>query len=347
MKDLVASIRGFLTPAQPASWQTLMLLSLFSVVIALFMTPLPQRIVSSGGWFFLITAVWWFVYEKDVKAALTIDVIFTKFFLGPWIVSTLTCVALFGSWSGFGKFGSITPPMLICIPPLAALIAIAPDFIKTNDVAKTPEFTLPGTGKRQGLVLFVLSHFLIACWIQFYFLLQGWLAMYPSILSDDFSRSAFVVRVEPSFLQSSRGRDVLNAAENELRDRFNVQSWADTERWLFETKGDTWVKDLQTSVQNRLKDKPGTGEVNLWQLSAKVAGDTYDSGAFYNLNLEATWTGPSANRQGYTVTKKCEIVPKRVFMARPNSPVPDSKMVAKLRCSDVTDPKLELPLKKV
>ncbi len=340
MKDLVAALRGFLTPSQPASWQTLMLLSLFSVFIALFMTPIPQGFVSSCGWLFLITAVWWFVYEKNVKTALTFNGIFASVFLGPWIISILTCLALFGSWLSFAKLGGITPPMLICIAPLAALITIAPEFIKTNDATKTPEFTFPGAGKRQGMVLFVLSHFLVACWIQFYFLLQGWLALYPTILADDFSRSAFVVRVQPS-IQSSRGKDVLTAAENELRDRFSNQTWGETERWLFETKGNAWVKELQTSVQKRLKDKPGVGEVNLWQLGAKVSGDTYDSGALYNLGLEATWTGPSADGKAYKVTKNCEVTPTRVFTRRANSSIPNSKMVGKLRCTDVNEPKFK------
>ncbi|MBC7514923.1 MAG: DUF5357 family protein, partial [Alkalinema sp. FL-bin-369] len=98
MKDLIASFRGFLTPPQSASWQTLMLLSLFSVFIASFLTPMPQGFVSSWGWFFLITSVWWFVYQKDVKNSLTFNSIFCKIFVGPWIVSTLICFALFGIW---------------------------------------------------------------------------------------------------------------------------------------------------------------------------------------------------------------------------------------------------------
>ncbi len=340
MKDLIAALRGFLTPTQPASWQTLILLSLFSVFIALFMSSMAQGLVSSCGWIFLIAAVWWFVYEKNVKTALTLNGIFSSVFLGPWIVSILTCLAFFGSWISFAKLGGLTPPALICVAPLAALITIAPEFIKTTD-AKTPAFTWPKADKRQGLVLLVLSHVLIACWIQFYFLLQGWLTMYPSLLADDFSRSSFVIRLPQSVIQSSRGKEVLNAAENELRDRFNNQTWAETERWLFETKGDTWVKELQSSVQDRLKNKPGIGEVNLWQLGAKVSGDTYDSGALYNLGLEATWKGPSAAGKGYKVTKNCQVVPTRTFTPRKNSPIPNTKMVGKLRCTDVAEPKFK------
>ena len=95
MKDLFASLRSFLTPKDLASWQTFMLLSIFSVVMGAFMSSLAQGIVSSFGWFFLIVAVWWFVYGKDVQTALTFNAIFTKVFLGPWIISTLIVLAVF------------------------------------------------------------------------------------------------------------------------------------------------------------------------------------------------------------------------------------------------------------
>ena len=348
MKDLIASLRSFLNPPQPASWQTLILLSLFSVFIAIFLSPIPQGLVSSFGWFFLITAVWWFVYEKNVKSALEFDGIFSKIFLGPWIVSILTCFAVFGSWVGFAKFGGITPPAMICIAPLAAAIAIAPDCVKTDDKTKKPVYILPDVKKRQGLVLFVLSHLLIACWVQFYFLIQGWLGMYPSLLADDLSRSAFVVRVQPQNLQQiTRGREILNAAEVELRDRFANQSWGEIERWIFEVKADQRITDLKGAIEKRLVNQPGNGELNLWKLNAKVTGDTYDSGAFYNLALEATWTGPSSSGQNYKVTKTCKIDPKRTFTRRPNSPIPETKVVGKLSCGDVQQPKLKSPFTKV
>ena len=220
-----------------------MLLSLFSVVMAAFMSPAVQGIVSSCGWFFLIVAIWWFVHEKNVQSALSFDGVFTKIFLGPWIVASLIVLAVFGSWSGFANLLRVAPSAFICVAPLAALIALAPKFIKSSK-EKTPEFTIPATKDRQGMVLFVLSHLLIACWFQFYFLLQGWLNLYPSLLAEDFGRSSFVVRVQPN-IQVSRGREVLNAAESDLRDRLNNQNWSAIERWLFESKvSNQWTTDL-------------------------------------------------------------------------------------------------------
>jgi len=336
MKDLFASLRSFLTPKDLASWQTFMLLSIFSVVMGAFMSSAAQQIVSSFGWFFLIVAVWWFVYGKDVQSALTFNTIFIKVFLGPWIIASLIVLAVFGSWAGFANLSGVAPPAFICIAPLAAMIALAPKFIKSNK-DKTPEFTLPAVKDRQGMVLFVLSHLLIACWFQFYFLLQGWLNLYPSLMAEDFSRSSFVVRLQPN-IQVSRGREVLNAAESDLRDRLNNQNWSAIERWLFESKvSNQWITDLESNVQSRLRNKRGGGEMDLWTLSGKVDADTYDSGAYYNLVLNATWKGPTATQTPYTVSKRCELVPKRTFNRRDKSAIPETKVIGALNCSDVKD----------
>ena len=336
MKDLFASLRSFLTPKDLASWQTFMLLSIFSVVMGAFMSSLAQGIVSSFGWFFLIVAVWWFVYGKDVQNALTFNTVFTKVFLGPWIISTLIVIAVFGSWNGFANLSGVTPPAFISVAPIAAMIALAPKFIKSSK-EKTPEFTVLGVKDRQGMVLFVLSHLLIACWFQFYFLLQGWLNLYPSLMAEDFSRSSFVVRFQPN-IPVSRGRELLNAAESDLRDRLNNQSWSAIERWLFESKvSNQWITDLERNVQSRLKNKLGGGEMDLWTLSGKVDADTYDSGAYYNLVLNATWKGPTATQAPYTVSKRCELVPKRTFSRRDKSAIPETKVIGTLNCSDVKD----------
>lgn len=336
MKDLFNSIRSYLTPKDPASWQTFILLSLFSVVMAAFMSPTAQNIVSSFGWFFLIVAVWWFVYGKDIQTALTFNAIFIKVFLGPWIISTLIVLAVFGSWSGFGDLVGVAPPAFISVAPIAAIIALAPKFIKSSK-DKTPEFTIPAVKDRQGMVLFFLSHLLIACWFQFYFLLQGWLNLYPSLMAEDFSRSSFVVRVQPS-VQVSRGREVLNAAESDLRDRLNNQSWSAIERWLFESKvSNQWITDLESNVQSRLRNKLGGGEMDLWSLSGKVDADPYDSGAYYNLVLNATWKGPTATQAPYTVSKRCELIPKRMFNRRTKSTIPEATVIGTLNCADVKD----------
>ncbi|MGI0492611.1 DUF5357 family protein [Alkalinema pantanalense CENA528] len=339
MKEFIQEIRDFLTPKQPASWQTLLLLSLFSSFIAFFTTSIAQNIISSCGWIFLILAAWWFVYEPPIKKALTFPGIFTQIFIGPWIVAALICLFLFGSWGNYGQLTAITPPAFIVWPLLSAVIGLIPNFIKTNGDSKTPEFTWPGKDKRQGMVLFLMSHLLVACWFQFYFLLQGWLSVYPSLLSDDFTSSSFVVRVSNFDRGSPLGKDVLNTAEAQLRSRLEKQTWGEIERWFFENKAQKqWVNDLESDVSKQLTQRWRFFEGQLWDLQGKVTTDRFDTGAMYNVQLDAIWQGPSSQQSGYYLTKTCEITPSRQFYRKAGVTLPSSRVIGRLKCSEVSKP---------
>lgn len=338
MKELIQDLRKFLTPEQPSSWQTLLLLSLFSVLIAFFTSTPTQNFLASCGWVFLILATWWFIYEAPVKKALTFPGVFTEIFLGPWVVGAMICLFLFGSWGGLGQLTALTPVAFICWAPVSAAIAIAPNFIKTDPATKTPKFTWPKVDLRQGLVLFVLSHLLIACWFQFYFLLQGWLSVYPSLLAESFDHSAFVIKVQRDEKGTTKGKDLLNAAELELRDRLKQQSWGDIERWLFENNRQQWVKDLETKVEQQLQKRKPFGENNWWKLRGKVTTDTFDTGAMYNLQLDAVWQGPTSLPSGYYLSKRCELTPKREFFRKRGDLLPETRVVGQVKCKDVTQP---------
>ena len=107
---------------------------------------------------------------------------------------------------------------------------------------------------------------------------------------------------------------------------------------MFESKvSNQWITDLERNVQSRLKNKLGGGEMDLWTLSGKVDADTYDSGAYYNLVLNATWKGPTASQAPYTVSKRCELIPKRTFNRRNKSDVVETKVIGTLKCADVKD----------
>jgi Family of unknown function (DUF5357) len=337
MKVIFQQFREMLWPDQPASWQTLILLSLFSAFIAFFTTFPAQNIISSLGWVFLILGTWWFVVQEAVKKALTFNLVFSKVFLGSWIVGALICVFVFGSWGRFGTV-ALVPTAFICWPIVSGAIDLLSKFIKTDGETKTPKLALPEVKFRQGMLLFFLSHLLIACWFQFYFLLQGWLSTYPSILADDFSRSAFVYKVQFE-RPSSRGKDILTAAEAALNDRLSKSNWSEIERWLFENQRGQWVKDLESRVEGQLRDRRLAGEDRWWTLQGQVKGDTFDTGAVYNLQLDAVWQGPSSQQAGYYLRKTCEITPRRTFTRRANSPIPDSRVVGRLKCSPPTDPK--------
>ncbi len=336
MQEFIQDLRKKLTPPQFASWQTLLLMSAFSVLLAGATDSWVRELISNCGWIWLILSAWWFVYEY--KKALT----FSDWFSGPWIVGAL--IGLFVVSTVKGQSWALPwSTALILWPPLSAGIAILPNFIATDKDDKTPKWSNPLLNKRQGMVLLVLSHLLIACWFQFYFVLQHWLMDYPSLRADRFDRSAFVVNLgqDENF---SRGRDVLKTSEDILRAKFLTMSWPEVERWLLDLNRQ--MPKLDEEVQQKLnKQKVRFAENSWWKLKGKVTGGEYD------LDLYAIWQGPSSKTTGYKITKPCQISPKSVIEKKRTPALKNGKLaiiteskprvVGQVKCDMPSQPKFE------
>jgi Family of unknown function (DUF5357) len=316
MKKFFEEIRTLLFPKDAASWQTLIWLSVLSVVMGGLATAPVQNIISSCGWVFLILGVWWFTYDEPVKKALTWKR-FNKLFIGPWIVGALICLALFGGW-GWGQ--TPTAPMLITWPIISAMIAVIPKFVKSDPDRKTPIFVLPKGDPWKDIVLLFLINFLLSCWFQFYFVLQGWLEAYPSLLSDNFSNSAFVTDLRPRVQRDSKGKLLLNRVEEVLKEQLDGKPWPEVERWLKDLNQQ--LPDLDTSARGKLP----FAESAWWTVDGKVLPN-----ATYNLQLRALWRGPSSQPKGYAVTTNCRITPGYKRETPPElkftSPAPPAKAV--------------------
>jgi hypothetical protein len=332
MKAVLEDIRKTLQPQRWDSWQTLMLMAIFSAVLGSFATDLSQNIISSCGWIWLVLSVWWLVYEY--KKQITIGF----WFPGPWIVAAM--IVLFMS----SNFPSIPKSALLILwAPLSAAIAILPDFIQSNSVSKEPEWAKPMLNKRQGILLLVLSHLLIACWVQFYFLLQNWLTAYPSLRAENLDRGNFIVNIQPE--ASNRGRDILKLSEAALRDELKDKSWPEVERWLLETNRS--MAKLQDEVQIRLgQQSVRFPEDNWWRLNGKVTGGEYD------LELQAYLQRPNTQRPGRNVTMLCRINPTTIPLPPEKIAIrtedinlrevaknlPRFKTIAKIKCEAPSDP---------
>jgi hypothetical protein len=328
MKGVVQEFRKQLTPPRWDSWQTMLLMSIFSALLAGVADPPVETIIASCGWIWLILGVWWFVYEY--KKALT----YGDWFAGPWLVSALIA----------GFFISMFPmipisAVLILWAPIAAAIAILPNFIQSHKESKEPEWAKPGKGKRHGMMLLVLSHLVIACWFQFYFLLQNWLVSYPSLQAERFDRSYFVVNLRPD--KYSRGRDVLRVTEEALKAKLTPLDWPEVEKWLLELNRS--MPALQEDVQQRLgKQRIQFAEDNWWGITGQVTGGEYD------LELRATWKGPSAEGAGHYITKLCRITPKTIAVAPKQvnlntakgivKSLPKFRTISQIQCDATSDP---------
>jgi hypothetical protein len=344
MKAVIQDIRKTLQPPRWDSWQTLLLMSMLSVLLASLATGVTQTIISSGGWIWLILSIWWLVY--DYKKQIT----FGFWFTGPWIVAAAIALFLSSNFPIIPKSA-----LLILWAPIAAGIAILPNFIKSNAVTKEPEWAIPPVAKRQGVLLLVLTHFLVACWIQFYFLLQTWLTSYPSLRAEDLNRGHFVMNVQPA--PQTRAVKVLQLAESALKEELKDKDWPAVEQWLLETN-DSTDKSRQrvmsrsiTALENRVQAKLQQQALRLpeddwWKLGGKVTGGEYD------LQLQAYLQRPNTDQGGHTMTMSCQInpqtialKPEKVALRKEDVDIktigknlPRFKTIAKIKCDQPTQP---------
>lgn len=325
--EIFKQLRKTLTPPKPDSWQSLLWISIFSWAMSLLPESLfLQGFIATCAWFFLIPGIHWFMHEEkfkvfdltiNIKKGLTINGIW----LGPWITGALVCMLLFS-----GLPDDRLSVAIICWPPVSAIIAALPKFI-----AMGPKYQTPKPPARQELVILLLTNLLFSCWFQLFFLTQSWLVDYPSLLSQDLSKSAFVMKVS-SNRPPSRGIVILDQAETVLREQLDGRSWSQVERWLYDLKPQ--MQQLEDTVMDRL---PPLKENELWRISGQVLPRTE-----YQLQLIASWQGPSADGSGYYLMKPCQItrIPDtRRAIARTVA----STQIAQVTCDVATEPKTGQP----
>lgn len=305
MTHLFEWLRKLLTPPKAFSWQTLILLSLFSCILSFFATDTVQNILATFGWIFLIWGVAWGTSEKPFYIN---DVC-----LSPWITGALVCVFIFGGWSDGRPSLS-----LIWWPSVSGVIATIPEFIE-----KGLKIRIPPLASRQKIIVLWTSHFLVSCWIQFYFVVQTWLNQYPSLLIDNVTPSAFVVKVGSQPPRSPRGALILNLMEPQLLTQLDNQPWSYIERWLLNQQQQ--IEDTRKLVQ---KELPQAEEDLWWRFDSKILS----SQSGYNLQLLAFWQGPRSKEEVYVIEKLCQINQVDLEAENPASD-PSTSIVGTFKCS--------------
>lgn len=302
------------TPPKPFSWQTLFWLSVFSAVVSLLIeSPLVSSFVGQVGWVFLTLSVVWATQN------LKFSFLGWTFRPGSWIGGAFIAWLLY-----FWDHTSFAFALTIW-PIISAVISTIPRFL---DLERGQVFKVPNVAYRQQLVTLYLTAMVVSCWLGFHFLVQEWLARYPSIALDDVYYSAFVVKVGQSFAEelpaSSVGVSLLSIAEERLVQRLNNQPWSDTERWLIEQQQDrfaTFQEQIWSEfrLQQRVaipaqrsvfwKRSPSDAPVQeypFWSLAVpEVSGSTAEND--YVMQFSAAWKGPSAQQDGYQLNQRCAI----------------------------------------
>ncbi|NEP02539.1 MAG: DUF5357 domain-containing protein [Symploca sp. SIO2E9] len=275
-------------PPHAFSWQTLFWLSVFSYFMSLLATDFVRVLLQGFGWIFIILMVyWWTSSIKELRIGQT--------YFAPWITGILVSIYIF-ELSGRNK-GEISPEVLIFWPLISAVIAAIPNFL-----GEELQFKAPSPEKRQNLVVLFSSQLLLTSWFQFAFLIQNWTLQYPSILTDDFSKSAFVINVESLPSDPPRGALILNTMKTKLEEKLKDKNWSEVERLLLEVERKKWLPEITEEAKKQISSEE-IKEDKLWEL-------TYDikkQGSGYNLEILAAWDGPRSQPQKYSLKQSCQI----------------------------------------
>lgn len=326
--DLYDWLQKSVRPPSAFSWQTLILISLFSYYMAFLATEYVSYLLLNFAWIFLILGVFWGTtsanqlrvgYDEKTKK--------DGFPLSPWITGALVSIYIFG-----GYRGEITRETLVYWPVISALIASIPDFLGENERGGLKLKAAP-LQKRQNLVVLFGTQLLLSCWFQFTFVVQDWLGQYPSLMADDFGRSAFVMKPLSATSTMPRGGLILNAMEPKLVQQLNARSWSDVERLLLPEERAKLINTITAQAKQQLQS---VEEDELWQVKSGVSSRA--SG--YNLELQAIWLGPHAKPQKYAVAKSCQITqvssPANTGTAPSNGqPAQSSEPISQAECQPI------------
>ena len=302
-QDLSKQIQALLLPKQYFAWQTLLLLSLFSLVVAVAVdtvedgNPIAVSILTNMSWIFLTSAAWWGLSEKDpIKVG--------GFSLSPWITGIVLCMFLFHPWRSDERLR-----WAVCSwPMLSTGIKALPYFVNWE-----LKFKLPKDKDLKMLITTALVNLLLSSWIVFSFRIQDWANRYPSLLVRPLTDSAFIYDFNPNREQASQGVLLLEGMIGSIEEDLETQPWYQTERWLY-----TLESNLEVALDEALETLDSSAEEIFWQVAVP---QPREFGEGYLLDLTATWTGPVAQNGDFFLTASCKILP--VEQARPVPRLPD------------------------
>ncbi|MEC4818509.1 MAG: septal junction protein FraD [Scytonema sp. PMC 1069.18] len=288
VEDVYERIKKILIPPRAYSWQTLIYLSLFSWFMSSLASGLAKDLIAFFGWLFLILGTAWYTTDNPLLVP------GTNLPIGALITGFLVSVFAFGH-----EEDVITPRTIVLWPTISAIITAIPEFFEgTGTEAKTQ---IPKIEERQKIIVLLGSCAVISCWLQFYFVTDNWINEYPSVLVDNYSGSAFVVRTQPSETIPRNGVLVLDKLAPQIEARLAGQPWSKVEQWLLDASERVRKLGRQT-INSTLADYE---ERFLWRVEPRISN--LKSG--YKLDLLSIWSGPSSTPGGYYLVKTCQIDP--------------------------------------
>ncbi len=319
-EDIYGGIKKLLVPTKAYSWQTFIYLSVFSWGLSYFANTPIKEIIAFCGWLFLIAGTAWYTTDDPVRVPGTFMPV------GALITGFLVSIFAFGN----ERIGVTSGTIVLC-PTIAALITTIPSFLEgTGTDAKAQ---LPKPEERQKLIILFASCMLLSCWIQFYFVMDNWLKEYPSLLSDNFNRSTFVVRTEAPGKIPNNGVYILNKLQPLVEQQIDKQPWSKVEKWLQNANPNIASLTQQVMLDKRLKE---FDEKELWRIEPRISNPNTSKKDEYLLDIISIWNGPSSNLRGYYLKKSCQIRP--IASSAKTKKPEDTIIVAEIECGRVSKP---------
>ncbi len=272
-----------LKPPRPFSWETVILLSLFSWLMVLLTSEwglkaaASHQIITAFAILFSLIGVTWAQIQHPWKL--------WELEIWPGIASLILCILIFGYWEDNWLYlTGITWPIL-----WGALVSLS-DFFKSRKLGLSlPEIS-------QKIIILMLVSFLVSTWVQFGFLIDYWTEQYPTLIAEDVSQSTFVVRVNRAAPPDTRGAAIAEMMAKFIQSQVEGKRWQEVKAWITKlTQG-----KLESSVKVRL---PQYGENQWWELQAAIA----QTETGYKLELFVLWTGPQTKSTLDYFRKVCEI----------------------------------------
>lgn len=272
------------------SYQTLILLSIYSLLLGLLTTGFTNRAIIACGWMFFLLGTAWSLNEKPIRIG--------SFLLNFWIMAVLICIFVFG----YILEDLFQPELWVTLPLVVMLIMTINEF--TNPKL---QFQIPNVVICQKLFTQLAIHLLISCWMQFFIVVNDIIESYPVLVREDFGNSVFVNKLPFLPAPKSRGEVALESVVTVVKERLDNQSWQTIESLLEPTNreqwiGEIWQRFLPTNP-NTLPINSNTKENSLWEFTTSAIPENNG----YLLALITEWQGPRAGAGKVSFVSNCEI----------------------------------------
>jgi hypothetical protein len=308
--DITARIKNIVNIPKAFSWQTFIYLSVFSGLMSYLASGFVKDLISLCGWLFLIAGTAWYTTDGNPLKFFGTDMT-----VGALITGALVSIFAFGHESTI-----LTSRTFVLWPTIAGLISAVPEFFSGTGTDVSAQ--IPKPEARQRMIILVASCMVLSCWLQFFFVMDNWLNEYPSLKSDSFKNSTFVLRTQPPETVPENGALVLNKIQPLLEEQLTERNWSEAEKWL--KNASSQVGKLGREVVDKQLQK--FDEKSFWKIEPRIT----NTKSGYKLDILSIWTGPSSNPKKYYLKKSCTVEP---FAGGVRTNKPDAKgTVAEIIC---------------